>query len=74
MSEKLPRPRVHDHASLIASTSSVITREEAAAVFGVDPRTITAAINRGELPTIKIGKRTFIKRVPLVRALEEDAA
>ena len=54
--------------------SLVITRQEAAQALGVDPRTITTAIARGELPSIRIGRRILIPRPQLLALIEGPTA
>lgn len=48
--------------ALRSSTAAAITRTEAAAVLGVDPRTISAAINQGTVPAIRLGAKVLIPR------------
>ena len=42
---------------LRASRDAVVTRVVVAAVLGVDPRTVTAAIAAGTIPSIRLGLR-----------------
>ena len=44
------------------SRSAVITRTEAAAALGVDPRTITTSIDNGTIPSVRLGRRVVIPR------------
>lgn len=53
--------------------SLVITRTEAAQALGVDPRTITAGIENGTLPSVKLGRRVVIPREKFLRLFEPDA-
>ena len=53
--------------------SLVITRTEAARALGVDPRTITAGIENGTLPSVKLGRRVVIPREKFLRLFEPDA-
>lgn len=55
---------------LRASDKIAITRKEAAEALGVDPRTITAAINSGDIPSVKLGARKVIPRAKFVRLFE----
>ncbi|MGB2950409.1 MAG: helix-turn-helix domain-containing protein [Rhodococcus sp. (in: high G+C Gram-positive bacteria)] len=50
--------------------SLVITRTEAARALGVDPRTITAGIENGTLPSVKLGRRVVIPREKFLRLFE----
>ena len=53
--------------------SLVITRTEAARALGVDPRTITAGIENGTLPSVKLGHRVVIPREKFLRLFDPDA-
>lgn len=53
--------------------SLVITRTEAAQALGVDPRTITAGIENGTLPSVRLGRRVVIPREKFLRLFEPDA-
>lgn len=53
--------------------SLVITRTEAARALGVDPRTVTAGIENGTLPSVKLGRRVVIPREKFLRLFEPDA-
>lgn len=54
---------------LRASTAAAVTLKQAAAVLDVDQRTVSAAVKRGELPSIRIGRRILIPRLPLLQLL-----
>ncbi|GAA1557683.1 helix-turn-helix domain-containing protein [Brevibacterium picturae] len=58
---------------LRASRSLVITRAEAAAALGVDPRTVTAGIENGNIPSVKLGRRVVIPREKFLRLFDPDA-
>jgi excisionase family DNA binding protein len=58
------------------SRAAVVTVAQTASVFGVDVRTVTRAIENGELPIVRLGRRVLVPRLPLVAALgvrDEDA-
>lgn len=55
------------------SRSLVITRAEAAAALGVDPRTVTAGIENGSIPSVKLGRRVVIPREKFLRLFDPDA-
>ncbi len=62
---------------LRASRSAVVTLAQAASVFGVDVRTVTRAIENGDLPALRLGRRVLVPRLPLLAALGvrvDDAA
>ena len=54
---------------LRASGSAVVTVAQAASVFGVDVRTVARAIENGELPAVRLGRRVLIPRLPLLAVL-----
>jgi excisionase family DNA binding protein len=60
-------------AMLRESRSLVITRAEAAAALGVDPRTVTAGIENGSIPSVKLGRRVVIPREKFLRLFDPDA-
>lgn len=51
------------------STAAALTRDQVAKLLGVDPRTVTNAVQRGDLPSIKVGRRVLIPRLPLLAML-----
>jgi excisionase family DNA binding protein len=59
--------------TLRESASATITRGEAAAVLGVDPRTVSAGIREGNIPSIKIGRRVLIPRVRFLSMFDAAA-
>ncbi|WP_072687798.1 helix-turn-helix domain-containing protein [Rhodococcus marinonascens] len=48
------------------SDSITITRAEAAKALRVDPRTITAGIENGTIPSVKLVRRVLIPRLPFL--------
>lgn len=58
-------------AGLRTSTALTITRKEAAAALGVDPRTVTVGIENGTIPAIKLGRRVVIPRAKFLALFEE---
>ena len=57
---------------LRASRSAVVTRAEAAAALGVDPRTITASIENGAIPSVRLGRRVVIPREKFLALFADD--
>ncbi|WP_341360033.1 helix-turn-helix domain-containing protein [Georgenia sp. M64] len=57
---------------LRASRSLVITRTEAAQALGVDPRTVTAGIENGTIPSVRLGRRVVIPREKFLRLFDLD--
>lgn len=55
-----------------SSTSLALTMKDAAKLVGVDYRTIKLGIQNGTIPTIQLGPRRMIPRVPLLRAFGVD--
>jgi excisionase family DNA binding protein len=56
-----------------SSTSLALTMKDAAKLVGVDYRTIKLGIDNGTIPTVQLGPRRMIPRVPLLRAFGVDA-
>ncbi len=54
-----------------ASRAFVITRLDAARALGVDPRTITASIEDGTIPSVKLGRRVVIPREAFLRLFDQ---
>lgn len=58
-----------------ASRSAAITRTEAAAALGVDPRTVSVGIADGTIPSLRLGRRILIPREKFLALFAtEDAA
>jgi len=53
-------------------TSLALTMKDAAKLVGVDYRTIKLGIESGTIPTVQLGPRRMIPRVPLLRAFGID--
>lgn len=51
------------------STAATITKATAAQVLGIDPRTLGRGIEDGTIPSIRVGRRIVIPRVPFLRML-----
>ena len=49
-----------------------LTVDEAAALLGIGRSTAYDAVNRGELPCVRVGRRLLVLRAPLLRLLGED--
>ncbi len=58
-----------DLEELRISRAAVVTVAQAASVFGVDVRTVARAIENGELPAVRLGRRVLIPRLPLLTVL-----
>lgn len=65
---------VRDLTWLRASSSATVTRADAAAVLGIDQRTVTRAIEDGQLPSLRVGRRVLVPRLPLLALLEGQTA
>lgn len=52
-----------------ASTAAALTRTQVAALLDVDERTVTRAVDEGQLPAIRLGRRVLIPRLPLLALL-----
>lgn len=63
---------VHENdGALVRQTLSIV---QAGALLGIGRNQAYEAAKRGELPTIKIGKRLLVPRVQLERLLSGEAA
>ncbi|MGG7101018.1 helix-turn-helix domain-containing protein [Rhodococcus sp. 24CO] len=51
-----------------------LTRTEVAALFGVDARTVSRAIDDGTIPSVRLGRRVFVPRVRLLDLLTQAQA
>lgn len=58
--------------TLRGSHNLVLSRTEAAAALGVDPRTITAGIANGTIPAVKLGRRVVIPREKFLKLFDPD--
>lgn len=58
-----------DFDELRASRSAVVTIADAAAVLGIDARTVSRAVQNGELPALRVGRRLLIPRLLLLACL-----
>jgi len=56
-----------------SANSLALTMKDAAKLVGVDYRTIKLGIESGTIPTVQLGPRRMIPRVPLLRAFGIDA-
>lgn len=54
-----PRLTIED---VRCSAKAVLNRTEVASVLGVDPRTVTKAIDDGAIPALRLGRRVLIPR------------
>lgn len=56
------------------STAATISRAEAAAVMGIDPRTVSKGIAEGTIPSIKVGRLQLIPREKFLALFMSEAA
>lgn len=59
-------------AELRESSVLTITRAQAAAALGVDPRTVTVGIKDGTIPAIRLGRRVVIPREKFLNLFEVE--
>ncbi|MGO2750295.1 MAG: helix-turn-helix domain-containing protein [Pseudoclavibacter sp.] len=62
---------------LRASKLAVLSRQQVADILGVDPRTVSAGVEEGNIPALKIGRRVLIPRdrfLALFDVRDEDKA
>lgn len=53
---------------LTTTTQAAATRNQTAQLLGVDPRTVSTAVARGEIPSVRIGQQILIP-VPALRRM-----
>jgi excisionase family DNA binding protein len=58
-----------DLDELMASRAAVVTVAQAASLLGIDVRTVTRAVQCGELPVLRLGRRVLIPRLRLLELL-----
>ena len=51
------------------STLAALTTRQTAKVLGLDVRTVSGAIQRGEPPSLRVGRRVLVPRLPLLKQL-----
>lgn len=56
------------------ATEAALSRRQTAALLQVDERTVTRGIENGEIPSLRIGRRVLVPRLPLLRLLGADDA
>lgn len=54
------------------SRNLVIARTDAAAALGVDPRTVSAGIENGTIPSVKLGRRVLIPPEKFIKLFDGD--
>ena len=60
----------HTQAHEISASSWTVTVVEAAQLMGISRALAYAAVRRGEIPTIRIGRRLLVPRAQLLAMLE----
>lgn len=66
------RKRCHALVRNKSANSLALTMNDAAKLVGVDYRTIKLGIESGTIPTVQLGPRRMIPRLPLLRAFGVD--
>lgn len=54
-------------------TAATVTRADTAELLGIDQRTVTRAIEDGQLPSIRIGRRVLIPTAQLLALLDKPS-
>ena len=67
------RLRATTIAQARTSEAAALTRAEVAAILNVDTRTVTRAIESGEIPSIRLGRRRLIPREPFLALMTGGA-
>ena len=58
----------------MVTESPVLTVEEAAVILRLSRGTAYTAVHRGDIPTIRIGRRLLVPRARLMAMLDGDSA
>jgi len=58
--------------SLVTSATATLTVTEVAALLGLDARTVSRACQDGQLPSLRVGRRLLVPRLPLLALLGVD--
>ncbi len=56
----------------LASRAAAFTITDVASLLDVDTRTVSRAVEDGQLPALRIGRRILIPRLPLLALLGAD--
>jgi excisionase family DNA binding protein len=54
---------------LKVSRAAVVSISDAAELLGIDARTVSRAMQNGELPALRVGRRLLIPRLPFLACL-----
>jgi excisionase family DNA binding protein len=54
-------------------SSMAITRTQVSQALGIDPRTVRIGIEDGTIPSVRIGRRILIPRLPFLAIFGADA-
>lgn len=63
-----------DLDELRRSGAAVVSIADAANLLGVDVRTVSRAMQNGDLPALRVGRRLLIPRLPFLASLGVPAA
>lgn len=55
------------------SENAALTRTEVGEILDIDPRTVTRAIEAGEIPCIRLGRRVLVPREPFITLMTGSA-
>lgn len=64
-----PNPAEDNTSELLGSGRATFTRAETARILGIDSRTVSAAIDRGEIAAAQFGARVLVLAAPLLQQL-----
>ncbi len=67
-------PRRMTLAQARKSENAALTRAEVSEILDVDPRTVTRAIEAGEIPYIRLGRRVLVPREPFIALMTVGSA
>lgn len=67
--DPLSRRDVRDLDWLRTCGAAVVTRAAVAEILDIDERTLSKALDAGEIPSLRVGRRVLIPRLPLLELL-----
>lgn len=59
---------------LRSSPQVTVTLAQAAAILGVDPRTVSGAVRAGDIPAVRVGRRVLIPKHRFLAYLDGSAS
>ena len=65
---------INTWSEAVASDRPALTTSEVAKLLRIDTRTVTRAIDDGDIPAVRIGKKWFVPRLPFIAMFDAARA